>query len=114
MARFGHPPDFGDRGEVGVDLFVFGVEVFVLAELDEVGFEGFHEEVVFDARMDFEEGFEEGGQGANFRDRFQFGRRLFEVIEDVVEDDMFGREGLNDGHRIVGGYDREVAWGVRV
>ena len=49
FAGVGDAADFGDRGEVGVDLLVFGVEVFVLAELDEVGFEGFHEEMVLDA-----------------------------------------------------------------
>ena len=113
-AGFGDAADFGDRGEVGVDLFVFGVEVFVLAELDEIGLEGFHEEVVFDARVDFEEGLEERGEGANFRDGSQFGGRLLDVIEDVVEDDMLGGQGLDDGHRVVGGFDPEAARGVRV
>ena len=112
-ARVGDAADFGDRGEVGVDLLVFGVEVFVLAELDEIGFEGFHQEVVFDARVDFEEGFEEGGEGADFRNGSQFGRGLLDVIEDVVKDDVLGGQSLNDGHRVVGRFDPEVAWGVR-
>ena len=63
--------------------------------------------------MAFEEGFEEAGQGANFRDGSQFGCRLFDVIEDVVEDDVFGGQSLNDGHRVVGGFDPEAARGVR-
>jgi hypothetical protein len=91
--------------EAGIDFDVFFVESFLLPELSEAMFERGDDEFVFDLGMGIEDGLEESGEEMDFGDGFGGGEDGLDVIEEVMEHDVFGEEGFGYFHRSSEGGD---------
>jgi hypothetical protein len=86
--------------EVFVDFVVFVVEGFLLADLGEAVFERFDQEFIFNLGMCLQGGIEHAGQGVDFGEAFEFWQGGFDMIEEIMEHDMFGQQGICDLHDV--------------
>ena len=80
------------------DVLVLRVNRLVLAELVETMGQRLHDELVLHLAVSLLHGVEHAGQRTDFAQRLQLRGRALHVVEEVVEDDVFGEQGVGDFH----------------
>ena len=74
------------------------VEGLALAEVIDAVLQRVEQQGVFDLTVRGQHGDHDVAHRAHFADGFRFWQRLFEVVEKIVEDDVFGEQGFGDFH----------------
>jgi len=87
-----------DVVEALLDFLVLVVKGLAVAELVEAMLERVEEEGVFDFAVGVHHGGEHVAHGVDLRQRSGLGQDDLQMVEEIVEHDVFGVEGLSDFH----------------
>jgi len=87
-----------DAGEVLFDFLVFVVKRFTVTELIDAMFQRVQQEGVLDLAVGVHHGGQHVTHGMDFSEGSGGGKRGLQVVEEIVEDDVFGVKGLGYFH----------------
>jgi len=84
--------------QIFVDLLVLLMKRFAMADLFQAMVQGFDEQFLLDVRVGLEQRFHQTGQRPGLRQGFQFWGGALDVIEQIVENDVFRQQSFGNFH----------------
>ena len=98
LEHFGEAAAILCTAKVVVDFLMLLMKRFAMADLVKAMFQRLHHQLLLRARVRFEKFFQQRSEAVDFGQRSQAGRCVFNVVEQVVENDVLRQQRFGDFH----------------